>query len=777
MVGFIECLNRAVAGGEMDAELAEGAKTAFDNYVKDMSPEEAQAKVVAEAAEIARQSRKRVEANAKAQSLIKRKIDAGLTPAKIVEDFEHKGSLRFRHETIRAQLRGEMNAVLKTFRSNIVGQRRNKATLENMVRERYGQSTGDGAASELSQSFGAAQSLAKELYENAGGFVRTKANFGVPQSHSQVRVGKVPAEQWADEVMQLIDVKRLTDDLGGDMTEEGARDALIDMHEHIASGGWAARERFRARKLGERKTDPDFLPFKNGDAWLSYAEMYGEQTDPWRAMVGYIDNMAHQIAEVEVLGIDADASWQFATDYFLEKNRGSDIARERVRFANAMRDTWSGVVQEPENRMFARGMSNVRQYLASVQLGSAFISSLSDVATSRAASAFVGLSRNGHLKNVQRLISSKDFRENAREMGLILENAVDMGAASHRYSMEDFTTDTAARLSDFTMRSSLLSGWTQVSRDAVGMSALGDLAKMRNLAFDELEERVKGTFEGFGITPEMWDGIRASEVHTVQGVEFLRPKEIEAAAGRDAALSVMEFVNALQSRSILTSSIRVQAATRGTQSPGSLSGEALRTIAQYKTFPIEFMLRPLAQIYSELANKNYAGAIDQASIIFIGTTLLGAVSYQAKEITKGRNPKDMDTVDFWTAAALQGGGLGIFGDFLFADHNRYGRSAADTFLGPTANLLSDSLKVTVGNAQQVVRGEETNFGREAVKFAIDYTPAQSLWYARLAFERLAEDNLMRLVDPDAQARFNRKIVKSEREGQGYWFRPGEIRPE
>jgi len=763
MSGFKDCMDRAVAGGEMDKERAEAAKTAFDIYAEDMSAADAQARVVRDARAVADQQVKRVQANANAQRLIKAKIDAGLPLSKIVEDFSHKGSLRFRHESVRAELRKEMTDVLQTFSATLVGARRNKAQLRNMVRERFGQNTGDTAARDLSKAFGAARRKANDMYEAAGGFVRSKVDYGVPQSHSQTRVGKATKDEWTDFVLTLINRNEMTDDLGGELGEAGAREALGTMYEHIKSGGWASREVSQvggAYKIGARTADPDFIPFKDGDAWIAYAERFGSQTDPWRAMVGYIDTMSHQIAETEVLGVDADATWKFAEDLFLKKNEASDKAKGQVKFANAMRDNWTGVAQEPQSRIWARGMSNVRQYLASVQLGSAFMSSFSDIGVARSAAAFSGLSQGGHLRFLKKLSVSSEFRESAREIGLILENAIDMGTAAHRYSMEDFTTEFSSRLSDFTMRASLLSGFTQMSRDAVGMSALNDLAVHRSKKFTELPLNMQRSLEGFEIGADVWDKVRSSEVYNVNGVEFLRPKEVEVVAGREAAVSLMEFVNALQSRSVLTASIQSQAAVRGSSAPG----------------PIEFVLRPLGQLFEEIAQRNVNGALSQAANIFIVTTVIGAVVLQAKEVAKGRNPKDMDSSEFWSAAALQGGGLGIFGDFLFADHNRFGQSIGQSLAGPTVSLAQDALKLTVGNVREAIEGKETNIGREAVKFATDNAPAQSLWYARLAFERMVEDQLMRLVDPEAQSRFNAKARKSESKANGYWWNPGAAVP-
>lgn len=770
-------MDRAVAAGEMNADRANQAKSRFDTLAKDLPAQDAQKRVVQEASDIAAAQRRRLEANAAAQRRGEARIDAGRRLDHIVEDFSQKGSLRFRHESIRAELRGVMNSVLKEFRSDVLGRRRNKARLKNVVLERYGQDTGDKAAKELAQSYGAADMRAKELFEVAGGYRRSKSSFGLPMRHSQILVGKTDPEKWVNIVLTKINLNELTDDLGNSVPKAAAREALLRKHEHIAAGGWVSRERSQVGgeyTLSERSVDPDFLPFKSGEAWIEYAELFSEQRDPWRAMVGHIDAMAHQIAEIEVLGVDADATWEHLKNYYLVKNKGSDVARGKAGFADTMRENWQGVTQEPGSRIWARRMSNVRQYLSATQLGSAFVSSLSDFPVSRSAAAFAGLNRNGHLEFATRLLSSKQFRDSAREMGLILENAVDMGVASHRYSMEDFTTEGAARLSDFTMRTSLLSGWTQISKDAVGMSALKDIADMKKLPFDQLPLNTQRAFDGFGMGSDVWDQIRKTETYSVNGLEFIRPLDIEKAAGREAALSVMEFVNALQNRSILSSSNFAQSMVRGSTRPGTIPGELLRTIMQYKSFPVEFILRPIGQFMQEINEGNHRGVMDQAFNVFVLSTLLGAMSYQMKEVSKGREPKDMNTTAFWMGAGLQGGGLGIFGDFLFADHNRFGGGLLETFSGPTIGLASDVTKLTVGNIQQAVQGEDMDLGKDLIRFGGSYAgPVQSLWYTRLIFEREVEDRLMRLVDDGAAQTFRRKKRKAEKEGSGYWWGPGQ----
>jgi hypothetical protein len=162
----------------------------------------------------------------------------------------------------------------------------------------------------------------------------------------------------------------------------------------------------------------------------------------------------------------------------------------------------------------------------------------------------------------------------------------------------------------------------------------------------------------------------------------------------------------------------------------------------------------------------------------VTATLMGALAMQLKEISKGRDPVEMDTPEFWGAAMLQGGGLGIFGDFLFSNRNRFGGGLAETVGGPVVGAANDILNLTAGNIFQLVQGEDMNLGREMIDFASRYTPGSSMWYTRLAMERLVTDQVRMMLDPDAPARMRRleRRYMNER-GQEYWWRPGQTSPD
>lgn len=214
--------------------------------------------------------------------------------------------------------------------------------------------------------------------------------------------------------------------------------------------------------------------------------------------------------------------------------------------------------------------------------------------------------------------------------------------------------------------------------------------------------------------------------------------------------------------------------SQGTQA-GTVIGEVVRSTGMFKSFPItvlsNHMTRAMLQAgwWNKLA---YGGA-------FFGlSTLYGMVALQNKQVTDGKDPLDMNTWESWLAAVLQGGGLGIWGDFLFKSENRFGQGMGVTFTGPVMGLASDVKKATIDNIMKLAAGEETSFGKDAVGLVGRYGFAPgNFWYTRLAFERGVIDQLSLMVDPEAHRTFARRERQARRDhGQGFWWRPGKASP-
>ena len=135
----------------------------------------------------------------------------------------------------------------------------------------------------------------------------------------------------------------------------------------------------------------------------------------------------------------------------------------------------------------------------------------------------------------------------------------------------------------------------------------------------------------------------------------------------------------------------------GTQR-GTVLGEALRALMQLKAFPITYVTKGMSEQYIAKQQAGKSGLFGLAQMM-IGTTVMGYIAMTTKDILKGRSPSEvyseeegLNTQTF-TRAFTQGGGAGIYGDFIFGEFNRFGRSPLETFAGPTFGTTSDILKL------------------------------------------------------------------------------------
>ncbi len=91
--------------------------------------------------------------------------------------------------------------------------------------------------------------------------------------------------------------------------------------------------------------------------------------------------------------------------------------------------------------------------------------------------------------------------------------------------------------------------------------------------------------------------------------------------------------------------------------------------------------------------------------------------------------------------------------------------------------LSPVKIVQVADALAWPLAEAKNAGRELSRFVEANMPGRSLWYGRLAMERLIFDELEAAIDPNAAKSFRRIEQGARRDyGQRFWWRPGTTFP-
>ena len=798
-----ECVRRAVAGGEMDPARAQRIVAqyngAFAQFQQSMGYNQAQiaaAQHVAKAARIAASEKRRV-MQLQASSTKRlgnrmqqhRNIRGDLDPAQFMEDLVSNArgaggaTLSGQYEAVRRSFRRDLTLAIQSFRANLLGTRRKQELLDDVGRSIFGETVTDKKATGIAASWAGVAERARLRANAAGMHIGKRKDWGLPQSHSTKEVRKAGYQEWRDFILPRLDLDTMGREYNNGLpfTPQSIEALLKDAHEAIRTDGYSRRSAAarNGSAMYNKRSDHRFFKFNSYDDWKGYNTRFGSGQDIFRVMMGHLDNVAMDISMMEVLGPNPTHSFRFLSDAAKQLASRSpdpkalDRATRVTKNADDMMDVFTGRSNMPQNEMLARGGSALRSYLTSAHLGSAVVTSVTDFNTQRVAAGFIGMKKLGFMKQLAALATSPDMRAEANQAGLIFENAVDIGNAVGRFELEEMHIETATRLADFTIRASGLGWLTEVQRQSFGLEFMSQASKWAQGSWKDMDPRSQRMFKSYGIGENDWPVIQRAKIHQASnGLRMLRSQEIEAAGSAAIADRYMEAITSLIEFAVPSTSIYGKAVVLGRTQPGSIGGEFLRFGLQFKSFPVTVLVTQVGRMMAESNQGRKSSALSYAAGLLVGNTILGALAMQMKEVTKGKDPRSMDSMEFWLSAIAQGGGFGLFGDFLFSDVNRFGGGVGESLAGPGVGFLDDMLRFTVGNAREGIMGEDTKVGREFVHLLRNYTPGGSLWYLRLAYEREVLDQLQRIVDPKAAQSFRRRVQNARDYDTQFFAPPG-----
>ncbi len=838
-MSLFDCIENAIEGGEMDADRGAEAQRLFDELRRDYAGRIGDDAANAQAAEdvkrimAARAGRKRrltmlrlSAAQRNAQHMMNHTTLRGVkNPADALRIFiagdetSPIPAIAPMAKSLTGFYHAELNRVLSTFGRNIFGQVRNKAQLSNMVRELFGNGTGDRMAGDLAEAAKQTLDRARRDFNAAGGDVGKLENYGLPMHHEGRAIEAAGFDEWRDFIWNKLDWNRITDfeteqpfAVAGGLPPAGGRadEFLREIYRNVTTDGWAKREASfmdRGLSVSSRRSASRVLHFKGGDEWLDYNSRFGSE-DPFTTLVSALDGYARDTASMRVLGPNPSAGLTYLsqvaekaaqeTPWGSSRNATVNEVRKASRKAAAMLDLHSGAAQAPVDEHLGNFLAGTRAVLVSAQLGSAAVSAVTDVGFQAVAGRKIGLDPGGVIGKMMKELGSattdaarkavnaaggdleiRSRRNQAIRKGLIADSLANVGAAQARYMGDVFTPETAARLSDFVLRASGLTKWTEAGRHAFQLEFMGYLADNSGRGWDAMDPPLRNVLERKGFTAEDWDAIRSTELHDEDGATFLVPLEIrgrtdlEPGRADELALRLMSTIHEQTEFAIPSASLEGQAVFLDQTRPGTLIGELARSGFMYKTFGMSVLYNQIRRTMS------YQGAwsrIGYASGMMALTAVMGAVALQMKEIVKGRDPRPMDTPEFLGAAILQGGGFGIFGDFLSSESSRFGGGIESTLAGPVFGAAGDVLSLGISTAKAPF-SDSGNLGREASNFLRYNTPVTGIWYAKAAFQRGLFDNLQRMVDPEAERAWRKAERKRVREyGNASWWESGDALP-
>ncbi|WP_408909300.1 hypothetical protein [Acinetobacter baumannii] len=673
--------------------------------------------------------------------------------------------------------------------------------VRNIIRERFGENTGDTLAKKISDKMGDVFEDMRERFNRNGGDIGKLDNWGLPQTHSLEKMLKAGKEAWVNKAESLIDTRQYVHENGDYYSQQEIRSLLEYAYDTLSMDGANKTEIGRqatgggTSKVTNRHGESRVLHFKDADSWLEYQSEFGgiQFVDLVNA---HIKGLSKDIALVEKFGSNPKTAFKILKDAANKKDRDAKRVttedNKALNRAQVMFDEFNGG-NSPQSQVLANLGLAYRSMNVAAMLGGTTISSITDQAMIAKTAYVHGLS---YRKAFGELLSqlnpaNKADRDFAHGLGLATE---EMLGSIARWSDDGLTTTygrTAklARISSSiasqVMRISFLNALTSASK--VGFTKLlmekyGRLS--RSKAWNDLDVQDRELLSNTGLDERAWQVFQLAEpVVDRKGNQLMSARSIyeipdeKLTAFGDPKQVKDQVASQLQAHlldeqgmAVIEAGIRERTwMTVGAK--GTATGEILRGITQFKSFSAAFLMRHGSRT---MAQEGLKGKAAYAIPLFVMTTLLGGLVVQLKELLNGNDPQTIyDSNDpkkatsFFMRSLVAGGGLPVLGDILVAGTDTSGRDANSFVSGPLGSDFTSLLGLTVGNLTQYNEGKDTNFGNEAFKFVKGKVPAQNLWYTKAAINRMFFDEVQDTIAPGYREKALRKAERQQ-DRERFW---------
>lgn len=644
------------------------------------------------------------------------------------------------------------------------------------------------------------QRAAVERENRAGAYIRQKRGYVVRQSHDPSKLARLGRQAWKDNIRDRLDfgamnvapekVDRFLDS-AFDAIESGVRlDKEVSTIDRAFKG---------PGNLAKKESASRVLEFKSARDWYDYDQMFG-RASLREAFMQDLSRSAKSTALMTNLGTNPQAMIDRVSALMEKKYRADPKKRagfsgniSGVTIQNAL-DEVTGDVNIGSHTKVARVFSSYRGLQTMAKLGGAWISALSDVAFIATNRVYQGRSLmdawGDAFSAVFEGMSGAEKREMADMIGVGLEGQ--LGDFMARFNAQDEVAGKTSKLMARFFKLNLLGPWTDANKRGVTFMIARDFAGQSDKAFDGLPDDFQRMLRVYGISAKDWDIARKAVRDGPDGGKYLMPGDIDdvrgaeftgmsAAQQQKARDRVRESIFALYSSeadySVPTPGARERAILRRGYRPGTVAGEAIRFVGQFKSFGVTALTKVAgrqaygqgaATLREQLA-RGLGANVGMVNAI-VGTTVLGYFVMQSKEIIKGREPRPANAKTF-IAAMAQGGGLGIYGDFLFGEANRYGGGTLETVAGPGIGTAAEALDL-LQRARGVVTGGDEDLRGDVLRQVKSNMPFANLFYAKQAMDYLVWYQLQETINPGYLRRMERRVEREN--NQKYWLPPSKV---
>lgn len=550
--------------------------------------------------------------------------------------------------------------------------------------------------------------------------------------------------------------------------------------------------------IARKVSQPRVIFYKDADAWTAHQQQFGTSRTLFETVQRSLDRAARQVALMDKLGTNPTANFNQVVERIQQEYRSDVDAVGKFQAKTLGLDNvlahLDGRANMPVNRMAARIGASVRTLESTASLGGVGVTHFASIwPTMTSELAHHGISRLESMgKMVQALGRGRGTLERRDRMA-------DLGAYAHgltrdmhaRWQAEDPIPGKISAMAGTFMKYTGIQYIFDNAQAAAREMLSHGLARNAGKAFGDLDGNLSQMIGKYGINEGEWDLLRnVPNRPTADGMEYITPKEalrtdpadVEAllrargeigtkASAAVIGRKVLAFQNTMADRllsyyddaaahGVVTPGVRERALVLGQERPGTAGGEMRRFLLQFKMWPIAAANQLLGrEIHMSLSRGQFAW--NMGTMIALSAAA-GYLRMAVNDVAMGRpvrNPFDASrpgqSAKVMLAALAQGGGLGIFGDFLFGETNRMGGGLVGTLGGPVIGDADQLIKIFEGWKQGKMGWPDL------AHFAVRHIPFANLVYLKGTLDYMLWYHLYEAASPGWWERTNRRLAKEQ----------------
>ena len=599
---------------------------------------------------------------------------------------------------------------------------------------------------------------------------------------------------WKDFIMQYLDGDRTfgnTDNIDSFLLN--SYNSLVGNKIQVADG---AAQVYGSNSIAKGISNKRVLHFKSAKDWYAYNEKFGTGSLKETYYSGLM-TAGRNIGMLDTLGTKPKENFEkirvAISNRMLAKKRSTESLssyRQFEKFMNVVDGTVYTFDGGTSGFAVAKWSAILRSVGNVAKLGGAVISAAADIGIYASEMKYQGRSFLGGMGEamggIGKIKNTKQKRDIAKGLGFLGDGTT--YDISGRFQVGDNLNKGWTQIQRTFFKYNLLSWWTNTLKENSMLGMANYYANQKGLSFDQLNKPLQSFFGLYNIDGTKWDVIRKTAMSKADdGTEFINISELSNMS--DADIKKITGMNDLSKTELqiekdkfkysvsgmlldrsIYAVIEPDARTKGTMTQGTLAGtgmgEAIRFMGQFKAFPMAIGNKVLGREIAFLRdgsgnfsfkggkNKNVGRGMKGLASIMITSGFMGYISMTAKDLLKGKEPRDPNNIKTIMAAFLQGGGLGIYGDVLFKEQRDAGSVVAG-LIGPAPTTAVD-----LGLAlKYALSGEGGKAGKAAYRTVSSNIPFLNLFYIKTIFDYMVGFQIMETMNPGVLKRVEKRMKK------------------